>query len=382
MNHITLDRHDESLHPLEMPVYATPQYSKSEIVDAGRVLAKTISAGDEAIAAFRVAHNWRNSYLLPMFKVRLELSGRARRLKSEAVTAARLKRMQSIRLKLKRSKLTLFELQDIGGCRAILKSTDEVQKLAKLVRETSHHQVRKEYDYIDAPKSDGYRSHHIVLKFRGAGDDHVYNSQRVEVQLRTRLQHAWATAVEAVGLVRNENLKGGQGDQKWLRFFELMSAEFALDEDCAPVPGVATSRRAIRSELRDLAHDTGALLRLENYNKAIKFTEGYGETDAQYFVIQYDGETNQVIVKPFRNYKLGSEAYIREERERFGRNTVLVQVEKVDDLRAAYPNYFLDVSLFNEKLKNILYRNKRKFYGYGHLLSDYYNALKGRRRGA
>ena len=32
-------------------------------------------------------------------------------------------------------------------------------------------------------------------------DAELYNGRRIEIQVRTRLQHAWATAVEGVGLV-------------------------------------------------------------------------------------------------------------------------------------------------------------------------------------
>jgi hypothetical protein len=59
----------------------------------------------------------------------------------------------------------------------------------------------------------------MVYKFRGSGEEAVYNGRRVEVQVRTQLQHSWATAVEAVGLFRREDLKAGRGDLDWLRLF-------------------------------------------------------------------------------------------------------------------------------------------------------------------
>lgn len=46
------------------------------------------------------------------------------------------------------------------------------------------------------------------------------------MQIRTAIQHSWATAVEMVGLFRKESLKSGLVDIKWLRFFELVSELF------------------------------------------------------------------------------------------------------------------------------------------------------------
>ena len=63
-------------------------------------------------------------------------------------------------------------------------------------------------------------------------DTVIYNGKRIELQVRTRLQHSWATAVEAVGLFRGEELKNHKGSEEWLRLFKLLSAEFAEAERC------------------------------------------------------------------------------------------------------------------------------------------------------
>jgi hypothetical protein len=58
-----------------------------------------------------------------------------------------------------------------------------------------------------------------------------YEGRLIELQIRSRLQHSWATAVEAAGLYRGENLKSGVGNEGWLNFFELMSLEIAGSEE-------------------------------------------------------------------------------------------------------------------------------------------------------
>jgi ppGpp synthetase/RelA/SpoT-type nucleotidyltranferase len=73
-----------------------------------------------------------------------------------------------------------------------------------------------------AAEADGYRSHHLSLEFKPAKkEDEAYAGRRIELQVRTRLQHSWATAIEAVSLYRNQDLKHHKGDADWLRLFAL-----------------------------------------------------------------------------------------------------------------------------------------------------------------
>ncbi len=39
------------------------------------------------------------------------------------------------------------------------------------------------------------------------------------MQIRTAVQHSWATAVEVVGAFTAQSLKSSQGNEKWLDFF-------------------------------------------------------------------------------------------------------------------------------------------------------------------
>src|SRR5690606_40369694 len=69
-------------------------------------------------------------------------------------------------------------------------------------------------------------SHHLSLVFQAnKKQDESYVGRRIELQVRTRLQHSWATAIEAVSLYRNQDLKHHHGDADWLRLFVLTAAE-------------------------------------------------------------------------------------------------------------------------------------------------------------
>ncbi len=153
--------------------------------------------------------------------------------KLSGLTVARLKQMPSIRGKLRRIDSNLRQLQDLGGCRAVLPTIEDARALVSAMTEASRHALKSEDRYMDEPRSSGYRSHHLVFSFmpRDARES-GYEGRLIEVQIRSRLQHSWATAVEAVALHRGENLKAGMGSADWLRLFELMSLEFAASEGC------------------------------------------------------------------------------------------------------------------------------------------------------
>lgn len=341
-----------------MANFPTLKYSKKQVIKAGEALASPMpwdpSKREEIAEVFRIAHDWRASHAFPMRKIRFELGGKIRGVKGSGTTAARLKRMRSIRKKLGRLSTTLVQIQDIAGCRAILNSMADVHAVAARYRDgASAHIIRDDRSYIENPKAGGYRSHHIVLNFQGVDEEAIYNDRRVEVQLRTHLQHAWATAVEAVGLVRAEDLKAGEGDADWLRLFKLVSSEFAEHEDCAPVPGTGTRAERI-SEIADLNKKLGAVSTLENLRQAYRFATNSGSLYNKYFLISYDHEKHTVKIVGYNSAVQSADQYSKQEAAKDSINTVLVEVDTLEDLRIAYPNYYLDVRMFAKNIDNIV----------------------------
>ncbi|MBI3556321.1 MAG: RelA/SpoT domain-containing protein, partial [Deltaproteobacteria bacterium] len=126
---------------------------------------------------------------------------------------------------------------DIGGLRAVLDTLPGVRKLeADYSKSRFEHELVSKKDYISEPKTDGYRSIHLVFKYKNrlAPD---YDGLRLELQLRSKLQHAWATAVETMGTFLGQALKSRQGEAQWLKFFEVTGSAFAFLEDSPLVPG-------------------------------------------------------------------------------------------------------------------------------------------------
>ena len=261
--------------------------------------------------------------------------------------------------KLRRIPSKLNQMQDLGGCRAILPSMRAANALIQAFRDNPLHEFFSESDYIANPKPGGYRCHHVIYKFKGAGESEVFNGRRIEVQIRSRLQHSWATAVEAVGLFLKQDLKAGIGNASWLRLLELMSAELAVAEDCPEPQGVPSRSERVR-ELRELDRELRAVGTLENLRQAVRFTDTYttGGDKPRYYRIQYDNRDMQVVVSPHTIPIAGvaeTEAVEQQNTVRGDNrfNTVFVEADRIEDLKEAFPNYFGDVQMFAANLRDI-----------------------------
>ncbi|MEP3052643.1 RelA/SpoT domain-containing protein [Ascidiaceihabitans sp.] len=334
------------------------EYSREDINKAGKLLGDVIPAESDteiAAEAFRIAYNWRDAHLLPMTAVRYELIGLLKRSRAKAVTAARPKRMASIRRKLStrhRSTLKLSQIQDLAGCRAICKTEEDLSKILLAYNSGQSKHAFKHIDYVTSPRLSGYRGHHLVVKFN---DERFpeFKDFKVEVQVRSRLQHAWATAVEAVGLLTNENLKAGEGNTDWLKLFQLMGSQIADLEGFPIVPGTSVSAVVRERQLKRLDEKLNAVSMLRVAHDGLKKAEEYvGDSTREYYVLRYNSENNTVSVGGVPTIAKGLELEHNSETSEGKVTSVFVQVDKVQNLKAAYPNYFMDVSDFTDLLEN------------------------------
>ena len=132
----------------------------------------------------------------------------------------RLKRVPTILDKLGREPtLALANMQDIGGCRAVLQSGDEVRRVEK--RLVSHGRVERKSDYIAKPKDSGYRGVHLIV---------IYHERRIEIQLRTHAMHEWAVTVEALSGAIGRDVKSGAGPDGVQDLMRVISQAMALEE--------------------------------------------------------------------------------------------------------------------------------------------------------
>lgn len=346
--------------------YPRLDFSKQDVIRAGSALKGRLEwnpqSAPEIERTFAVANSWRASHAFPMHRMRAEMHGRMSALSIKGLTAARLKQMSSIRAKLNRISGNLRQLQDLGGCRAVVPDVGQARRLVSEVMLKSTHVLKREDAYMDAPRSSGYRSHHIVFAFqpRDATED-AFEGRLIELQIRSRMQHSWATAVEAVGLYRGENLKAGDGDAQWLRLFALMSAEFAASEGCVYATDDTRSRVP---EIIELNNGLNAIQTLDTLSHAVSNLDRV-ERDRyhkpRYCLIGYDHQTRRVSVNYLdRPSEIGGALESGEAADRC--SSVVVEMDKIENLKSAYPNYFGDVQLFKSSLSEVVNGRAVKSY--------------------
>jgi ppGpp synthetase/RelA/SpoT-type nucleotidyltranferase len=219
--------------------------------------------------------NWRSSHETAMKKVISVLGRHARINKHSAIISGRAKRLLSIAAKLNREQsMALSTMQDIAGCRVVLDTVEIAEVFANGIRgvlteKLSPVRAIREKNYIDGPKQDGYRSMHFVVSYESPNAS-VVRPRRVEIQVRSLLQHRWATALEAVDLFTGQTLKNGGGDSRWLRFFAVSSSIFAHHKKRPLVPGMPESLRDLQVEMNRLAKELRVVSKLQAWTNVIK----------------------------------------------------------------------------------------------------------------
>jgi len=347
---------------LDKMTWVIPQYTKRRVNWAGELLVRSDpetypdfgSYWDHYFEALDFVNNWRSSHSFPLNTFTVGLKRRSRSLDPQCIIAQRIKRMSSIEYKLNRfPTMTLSQMQDLGGCRAVMSSVQSVARLAREYRRSEiKHPLHQCDDYIASPKSSGYRGYHLIYKYNSDRKT-TYNTLKIEMQIRTHLQHAWATAVETVGTLQRQALKSSQGDEDMLRFFALASTAFAFREETEPVPSTPDSYHEMASELRDLSQKLDLENRLGAYGQAMRFLANprHGKGESHYFLIELNPGQKSVEVTTFKLSESvqANAKYLEVEKkmkETPGSEAVLVSVDSLDTIRRAYPNYFLDTHVF------------------------------------
>lgn len=343
----------------------TLHYSLDRVDKAGEVLRDSV--GPLPLDDVSVLYNWRFSHTYPIHVILLTLEKRAKEVDPTYIVASRIKRQESIAAKLQALKsrgLTLSKMQDIGGCRVIAKDNDSVKKIRKAYEASRiRHKLWKSNDYIESPKKDGYRSLHLVYEYQGRGT-RSYNGMRLEIQLRTRLQHCWATAVETLETFFKRRMRALAGHPDWGRFMALVSGAIALEEGCPPVPGTSKDLSELRREIRFLNTSLGVRNVFEGLVGLVKVTADPGQRPAAYYLLELHPASNQMSATAFYNQADLPEATekLKEVEQRLrlaattdpSANAVLVTVRDVKQLPLAYPNYYLDAGAFVEVLDRLL----------------------------
>jgi putative GTP pyrophosphokinase len=322
-------------------------YSKKAVNRAGADLISQDDSIQEK--AKQILDNLRACHVSPLNSFQKSLRKALINIDDDALVSQRLKRTPSIVAKLKRNPgMLLSRMQDIGGIRAVVSNMNELRALEQFYKNgTRIFSVSGSKDYIINPKSSGYRSVHKIFKCK--------DGFLIELQIRTKIQHAWATAVETMGTFLSHSLKSSEGPEEWLEFFCLASSAFAALE--------STPRISQFSDLSD-ERTFELLLKKEKQLNVLNKLSGFrvvakhitnDKRKGTYHLVTLDLDSKMARIQSYepRRVNFANEEYSRKEAEiKAGRNiqVVLVTSESISALKKAYPSYFLDSQNFARQI--------------------------------
>lgn len=329
-------------------------YTRTQIKKAGKSFISKTASNEEKSRALTLINNWRSAHSFPLQIIYMHIKKTAPK---TAIVAQRLKRLYSITHKLQRfPNMSLTAMQDIGGCRVIVDSVDEVyHMISRLKKSRMRHRMKEEYDYIQHPKPDGYRSYHIVYSYYSDRNP-KYNGLFIEIQVRTHIQHLWATAVETMDTFTGDPLKIGQGDACNKHFFVLISKLLQLYE---------TSGNDISAVKKsDVLHGFVAyenehmiLQKIRSIKEAVGYVRTVDTREQGYYILRLNRKSNQLVINSYsiKQLEQATENYdMAEKTKDSDEDVVLVSTASYNMLKQAYPNYFSDITEFITLIESFL----------------------------
>ena len=326
------------------------------------VIRNPFSAEEEIQNARGVIDNWRAAHAYPLQVFYTNLRRKAGN-RTDVIVAERLKRLNSIVDKLQREPgMELYRMQDLGGCRMVVPTLDEVYYFSRKFQNSRiRHEPKTPKDYIKNPKPSGYRSLHLIYRFRtDTPEKEIYNRypMLIELQFRTHLQHIWATAVESIGIFTDQALKFGRGDEAVKRFFILVSSLFALHEGCPIVPGTIADENELISEIEHIDNQHHILDLLRAIRTVVDLEVRNIPDRRGYYILQLNYQTHMLKRHYFKPSEIEKASmiydYLESKRAKEPVDIVLVQAASFSAVKQAYPNYFMDIGEFVEHILRYL----------------------------
>jgi hypothetical protein len=358
---------DNQAHHMEKQLQLTsvsakkrkPQFTRGDVNRAGEIFRDVSGSRAKIPWAAEVLGKWRAMHNYPINTFQATLRKRLLPIDRKALVAQRLKRIPSIIEKLRRfPDMQLARMQDIGGLRAVVGTLKQVELLHKNYKEMLfQHELVSERDYITRPKKSGYRSIHLVYRYKN-NITPDYDGLLIELQFRTRQQHAWATAVETMGTFLDYALKSSEGPEEWLKFFALTGSAFAYLENRTPVPGFEnlTAQETFKAVALK-AQQLKVREKLSGFGTAINAIHS-DKRKGTYYLLILDPIAKTIRFQAYskERFDIATADYLKAEKqivEGSQTQAVLVATASVEALRRAYPNFFLDTHEFLNVLKNI-----------------------------
>jgi putative GTP pyrophosphokinase len=161
----------------------------------------------------------------------------------------------------------------------------------------------------------------------------------LELQYRTKAQHAWATAVEVVSQMTDYEPKFNRGGAAGILFFQVCSEIISRTQEglSACLPSLSNDDVVKLFEKAD--SDAGMMRFLNSLNVLHDYAEG------GHLVLQYE-DNGGLKIHNFDKVSAATKALFQLEKDNPDDNVVLVQADTFEQIRSAYRNYFSDATEF------------------------------------
>jgi hypothetical protein len=280
---------------------------------------------------------------------------RAARSEFSVITGQRLKRKNAIYEKLCRCEtrsMSLERMYDIAGCRMVFEDLEDLYDFRKEFRKNSrfYHQLKYEKDYITKVKDSGYRGIHDIYAYKSdPRRPKHWDGLFVEIQYRTKHQHAWATAVEVADIIKKSRTKfSDAADAEQNLFFqyasEIIARAYESKKSCYPLLS--------DQDLIDQFNNLEIKLNLLKTLKAIKVIHKDIKDKGKKAIIIWlhiENSHPEVEIFLFKNLTEANKKYFELEKQNPNDNIVLVKADKtnlLNSIKNIFRNYFTDAGDF------------------------------------
>jgi hypothetical protein len=241
--------------------------------------------------------------------------------------------------------MQLARMDDVAGCRLIFKNVQELNEFREAFHKARFKHKRRndpdKYNYIKNPKSTGYRGIHDVYEYDvNSESGKSLAGLYIEIQYRTLVQHAWATAVEVVGFITENQPKFQQGDKRFEHEMALASEILARAHEGLKGPFPEKNDRDVLEEFLAIDSELSLLKTLRGLNQA------KSEVSNKRNTILIFSDKGELEIKSFRDATDALRALFELEEKMPHSDIVLVRADSSDEIRLAFRNYFSDASEF------------------------------------
>jgi len=309
-----------------------------------------------------IIENWRESHSHILSTWFVIITHRIKRLGLSAVPGQRLKRKKTIFDKLSRHgthNMSLERMYDIAGCRIIFENLEDMSYFRYSMSEESRfkHKRKKSLhkDYINNPKKSGYRGIHDIYSYKSdPRRPRHWNNLCVEIQYRTKYQHAWATAVEIADIIKKSRTKfGDRTNEEQNLFFcyasEIIARVYEGKKSCCP--------ELSNKQLVDNFNALELRLNLLTILKTMEIIKAETEMKGKKAVIirlHIKDSSPYVQIAPFENMAAANKKLFELENQFPSDDIVLVKATNLNNIKSVFRNYFTDAVDFSKYMEDAL----------------------------